>query len=129
MVKWRCATDKAVVEVKSGASLADPTVPMRREASAGLYKTEHGVFPRLQILTMEGLFEGARPHMPWIDPSVFHNARRQSTERQGDLGVYGAGPPNQGTPGGSRRESGGVSGPGRDRTGPANPACVRRARA
>ena len=26
-----------------------------------------------------------RPHMPWVDPSVFRKAKRESTAKQGDL--------------------------------------------
>jgi hypothetical protein len=80
-------TEKAIVEVKGGenvspqwvralgqvvererakigvlVTLADPTVTMRREAAAaGLYKTEYGSFAKLQILTVEDLFNGQRP--------------------------------------------------------------------
>jgi site-specific DNA-methyltransferase (adenine-specific) len=69
-------------------TLADPTVTMRREAAAaGLYKTEYGSFAKLQILTVEDLFNGERPHMPWIDPSVFKRAKRESTGKQGELEI------------------------------------------
>jgi site-specific DNA-methyltransferase (adenine-specific) len=106
-------TEKAIVEVKGGenvspqwvralgqvvererakigvlVTLADPTVTMRREAAAaGFYKTEYGSYPKLQILTVEDLFNGQKPHMPWIDPSVFKKARREKTDTQGELGV------------------------------------------
>jgi site-specific DNA-methyltransferase (adenine-specific) len=112
-------TEKAVVSVKGGAnvgvgmirdliatierekakvgillSLEDATSKMRIEASAaGLYKTEMlGDFPRIQILTIDELFEGKKPHLPWVDPTVFRKARREAVvgERkadQGDLGV------------------------------------------
>ena len=66
--------------------LGGPTVTMRREAeAAGLYKTEYGGFPRIQILTIEDLFNGQKPHMPWIDPSVFKKAKREDTTKQGQL--------------------------------------------
>jgi hypothetical protein len=69
-------------------TLADPTVTMRRWAGAGLYESPlHGKFPKLQILTVEELFEGKRPHMPRIDPSVFRKAKREASESQGELGV------------------------------------------
>ncbi len=112
-------TEKAVVSVKGGAnvgvgmirdliatierekakvgillSLEDATSKMRIEAAAaGLYKTEIlGDFPRIQILTVEDLFEGRRPHLPWIDPTVFKKAKREKTVGdagvgQGDLGL------------------------------------------
>jgi len=105
-------TEKAVVSVKGGGNvgvgmirdliatvdregagigvfltLEDPTTAMRREAAAaGLYKSPmHGSFEKIQIITVEELFKGAKPHMPWIDPSVFRKARREKTESQGDL--------------------------------------------
>jgi hypothetical protein len=107
-------TEKAIVEVKGGENvspqwvralgqvvererakigvlvmLTDPTVTMRREATAaGLYKTEYGSFPKLQILTVEELFEGKKPHMPWIDPSVFRRAKREmGATKQGELEI------------------------------------------
>lgn len=112
-------TEKAVVSVKGGAnvgvgmirdliatiererakvgvllSLEDPTTRMRVEASAaGLYKTEAlGDFPRIQILTIEDLFEGRKPHLPWIDSAVFKKSKREKTTGdkgvgQGDLGI------------------------------------------
>lgn len=107
-------TEKAIVEVKGGENvspqwvralgqvvererakigvllmLGDPTTTMRREASAaGFYESPlHGKFEKIQILTIEDLFDGKRPHMPWIDPSVFKKAKRENTEKQGDLGI------------------------------------------
>jgi hypothetical protein len=66
--------------------LGDPTVTMRREAAAaGFYKTDYGSFPKIQILTIADLFDGQKPHMPWIDPSVFKKAKREDTTKQGRL--------------------------------------------
>jgi site-specific DNA-methyltransferase (adenine-specific) len=105
------ATEKAIVSVKGGKSvgvtmvkdliatverekakmgifitLAPPTGPMIKEAaSAGFYKTEYGSYPKIQILTIEQLFEGHRPHMPWIDPSVFKKAKKEDTSKQHKL--------------------------------------------
>lgn len=46
-------------------TLAPPTKPMiARAAAAGFYKTDYGTFPKVQILTIEELMEGKRPHMP-----------------------------------------------------------------
>jgi len=105
-------TEKAVVSVKGGGNvgvamirdliatanregakigvfltLEDLTTAMRREASAaGLYDSPlHGKFEKIQIITIEELFNGAKPHMPWIDPSVFKRAKREKTEKQGDF--------------------------------------------
>jgi DNA modification methylase len=111
-------TEKAVVSVKGGQnvgvgmirdliatiererakvgillSLEDATSKMKIEASAaGLYKTEMlGDFPRIQILTVEDLFEGRKPHLPWQDPTVFRKAKREAVagERKGDQGDLG----------------------------------------
>jgi site-specific DNA-methyltransferase (adenine-specific) len=105
-------TEKAIVSVKGGqnlnpgmvrdllgtvenehakmgifVTLEDPTVRMRQAASAaGLYKTEYGAYEKVQILTVEQLLAGKKPHMPWIDPSVFRRARREKTETQGEMG-------------------------------------------
>ncbi len=105
-------TEKAIVSVKGGANvgvamvrdliatveregakigvfltLEDPTTRMRVEATAtGFYESPmHGKFAKIQILTVEELFDGARPHLPWIDGSVFRKARRENTEKQGDF--------------------------------------------
>jgi hypothetical protein len=105
-------TEKAVVSVKGGGNvgvsmirdliatveregarigvfltLEDPTTTMRREATAaGFYESPlHGKFQKIQILTIEDLFSGQKPHLPWIDPSVFRKAKREKAEKQGDL--------------------------------------------
>jgi DNA modification methylase len=104
-------TEKAIVSVKGGAHVSDtmvkdlittvehegakmgvfvtltpPTQPMKtRAVSAGFYETEYGQYPKIQILTIEDLFKGVRPHMPWIDPSVFKKAKREQTEKQDKL--------------------------------------------
>lgn len=105
-------TEKAIVEVKGGEHvspqwvralgqvvererakigvllmLEDPTTTMRREAAAaGFYESPlHGKFERIQILTIDDLFDGKRPHIPWVDPSVFRKARREKTEHQSEL--------------------------------------------
>lgn len=68
-------------------TLEDPTTTMRREATgAGLYASPmHGKFEKIQILTIEDLFAGKKPHLPWIDPSVFRKAKREATTSQGAL--------------------------------------------
>ena len=72
-------------------SLEDPTTTMRKEASiAGLYDSGQEVgglgqtrkHPRIQILTIEDLFDGKRPDLPWIDGSVFKKAKREATSEQ-----------------------------------------------
>ncbi|MCE1237631.1 MAG: restriction endonuclease [Hyphomicrobiales bacterium] len=102
-------TEKAVVSVKGGANvgvtmirdliatidrekakigvfltLEEPTQPMKTEATAaGFYESPmHGKFARIQILTIADLFDGDRPHVPWVDPSVFKKAKRETTDVQ-----------------------------------------------
>ncbi len=104
-------TEKAIVSIKGGGHVSDtmvkdlittvehegakmgvfvtlsaPTQPMKtRAAAAGFYETEYGQYPKIQILTVEDLFKGQRPHMPWIDASVFKKAKREQTEKQNKL--------------------------------------------
>ncbi len=52
--------------------LAKPTAPMKKEAaSSGVLDTPFGKFARLQILTIEDLFDGKKPNIPLIDQSAF----------------------------------------------------------
>jgi adenine specific DNA methylase Mod len=68
-------------------TLADPTAPMNTEAiKAGFYESpHHGKFPKIQILTIEELFAGKRPQIPFVDPSAFKAARRADTAQQAIL--------------------------------------------
>ena len=101
-------TEKAIVSVKGGEnvgvgmirdliavvdrekaklsvliSLAEPTAPMKKEAiAAGFYKTEYGEYPKIQILTIEQLFAGQKPHMPWIDNTVFKKAKLEKGKQE-----------------------------------------------
>jgi DNA modification methylase len=63
-------------------TLAKPTKPMIAEAAAaGLYESPlHGKFSKIQILTIEDLFAGHRPDMPFRDPSIFKQAKREAGE-------------------------------------------------
>jgi site-specific DNA-methyltransferase (adenine-specific) len=64
-------------------TLAPPTKPMQTEAvKAGYYETAYGKFPKLQILTIEDLFAGKKPHIPLIDPSGFKQTSREDTTQQ-----------------------------------------------
>jgi DNA modification methylase len=104
-------TEKAIVSVKGGENvsipmirelghvverekakiglfitLAEPTKPMQTEAiKAGFYETPYGKFPKIQVLTIEELFKGKKPQLPWRDPSSFRQARREDTTQQGKL--------------------------------------------
>ena len=106
----RTDTGKAIVSIKGGGvgdsqvkdlittidhegaqmglfvTLLPPTKPMvARAAAAGFYEAGGKSYPKVQILTIEQLFDGKRPEMPWLDPSVFKKAKRE------------AAPANQGT--------------------------------
>lgn len=105
-------TEKAIVSVKGGANLTPamvkdlvvtvdnekakmgifltltpPTQGMITEAAkAKFYKTEHGEFPKIQIVTVEQLFAPGNPiHMPWQDTSAFKKAKKENTEKQDKL--------------------------------------------
>lgn len=68
-------------------TLLPPTRPMiTRAAAAGFYEAGGRTYPKVQILTIEELFEGKRPEMPWLDPSVFKKAKREAgPDKQGSL--------------------------------------------
>ena len=51
----------------------------------GYYETDYGKYEKIQILTVEDLFDGKKPHMPWVDPSVFKKAKRETTEKQSEM--------------------------------------------
>jgi site-specific DNA-methyltransferase (adenine-specific) len=66
-------------------TLAQPTKPMQKEAAAaGLYDAgDQGKFPRVQILTIEQLLEGAKPKLPLVDPSAgFKKAAKEKSKGQ-----------------------------------------------
>jgi len=59
---------------------------MKKEAAgAGLYKTEYGEYPKVQIFTVADLFDGDRPRMPFIDSTVFRKAKREMKGTQQKL--------------------------------------------
>lgn len=68
-------------------TLLPPTKPMvARAAAAGFYEAGGRTYPKVQILTIEQLFDGKRPEMPWLDPSVFKKAKREAApDKQGNL--------------------------------------------
>lgn len=104
-------TEKAIVSVKGGenvnvamvrdlahvvdrekakigvfVTLAEPTGPMKTEAvKTGFYETDHGKFPKVQILTIAELFGGKKPQIPLVDTSYFKKAQREDTSQQGKL--------------------------------------------
>jgi adenine specific DNA methylase Mod len=104
-------TEKAIVSVKGGANvnvamirdlghvierekakigvfitLTEPTKPMLTEATkAGYYETEYGKYPKLQIITIDALFNGKKPNIPLIDSSAFKKTALESRSQQSKL--------------------------------------------
>ena len=90
MIRDLIATiDREKAKIGIFLTLEDPTANMRREASAaGFYDSPlHGKFEKIQILTFEDLFEGKRPHLPWIDSSVFRKTQRAPVAGQENLDI------------------------------------------
>jgi site-specific DNA-methyltransferase (adenine-specific) len=64
-------------------TLLPPTKPMvARAAAAGFYSAGGRDYPKVQVLTIEQLFDGKRPEMPWLDPTVFKKAKREAAPSQ-----------------------------------------------
>jgi site-specific DNA-methyltransferase (adenine-specific) len=64
-----------------------PTRPMETEAAAvGRFEDDWGrTYPRLQIITLAELFQGKKPHIPFVDPSSIKRAKREDTAQQTNL--------------------------------------------
>lgn len=66
-----------------------PTAAMEREAAAvgRFHSAATGrSYARLQIISLEQLFQGKRPDIPFVDPhAAFRNAPRETRERQAQL--------------------------------------------
>lgn len=104
-------TDKAIVEIKGGAVSVDqihklksvierekamiglfvtlnpPTRQMVAEAAnAGFVETDNGRYSRIQILTIEGIFDFREvPRLPVIDAGGFKKAPRERAKSRGTL--------------------------------------------
>ena len=69
-------------------ALAKPTVAMRTEAvKAGFYESPyHGKIPKIQILTIDELLSGKKPHIPFVNMAMFpRTLREESKVEQGAL--------------------------------------------
>jgi site-specific DNA-methyltransferase (adenine-specific) len=67
-------------------SLAKPTQPMIAEAaSAGLYDTGYGKFPKIQIVTIHDLFAGKKPQLPFGHSEGFKKAAKEQEDKQHKL--------------------------------------------
>jgi site-specific DNA-methyltransferase (adenine-specific) len=71
--------------------LEPPTKLMLKEAaSAGFYTSPYfGKFPKLQILTIEGLLSGASLQYPHMNTSTFKKAVRQGKAKEKQLQLEG----------------------------------------
>jgi site-specific DNA-methyltransferase (adenine-specific) len=74
--------EKAPIGVFITAAL--PTRPMETEAAAvGRFEDGFGrTYPKLQIITLAELFQGKKPHIPFVDPASVKRAKREETGRQ-----------------------------------------------
>jgi hypothetical protein len=72
--------DREKAKIGIFITLAERTNPMKIEAiKAGFYETPYGKFPKLQIYTVQELFAGVKPKLPWIDPATFKKAAREAS--------------------------------------------------
>lgn len=86
MIRDLIATvDREKAKVGVFVTLAPPKRTMKTEAAAaGFYESPmHGRFAKIQILTIEDLFEKQKPHLPWIAPSSKSAKREASTKQIG----------------------------------------------
>jgi site-specific DNA-methyltransferase (adenine-specific) len=83
------ATLKGDVEREKAAlglfiTLAEPTREMLRESTAaGHYESpHHGAVPRIQVLTIDDLLAGKKPHLPDLSrgEQTFKKARREEKD-------------------------------------------------
>lgn len=85
MIKDLIATvDREKAKVGIFVTLASPTRPMVIEAmKCGFYDSpHHGKVPKIQIMTIQDLFDGRKPQIPMIDRMVFRRAQKEHAERQ-----------------------------------------------
>lgn len=84
MVKDLIATvDREKAKVGVFVTLTKPTRPMLTEAvTAGFYEPpHHAKVSKIQILTVDDLFAGRQPQLPFVDTSVFKRAAKEQAEQ------------------------------------------------
>ncbi len=66
-----------------------PTRKMQEEAAAaGVYHAADGKsYPRLQIITLAGIFQGHRPRIPLVDTSAAFKRAKREEPRNAELDV------------------------------------------
>lgn len=60
-------------------------IPGRKMTSKLQYTTEHGTYPRLQLLTIADLLNGKLPRIPFGYSEGYKRAAREEEEKQGLL--------------------------------------------
>jgi len=75
--------DREKAKVGVFITLTKPTRPMLTEAvTAGFYEPpHHAKVPKIQILTVDDLFAGKQPQLPFVDTSVFKRAAKERAEQ------------------------------------------------
>jgi restriction endonuclease Mrr len=75
--------DRERAKIGVFVTLRPPSAPMETEAvKAGAYETPFGRYPKIQIMTVAQLLDGAKPRIPLIDPTVFKAPTREDTSRE-----------------------------------------------
>jgi DNA modification methylase len=85
MIRDLIATvDREKAKVGIFITLTEPTRPMKTEAAAaGFYESpNHGRFAKIQIITIEDLFNQQKPHLPWIAPPSKRAKREKGKDSQ-----------------------------------------------
>jgi hypothetical protein len=66
--------------------LNEPTAGMKADAaSAGTVGMHGNRYPLVQILTVEDILKGKKPHLPLIDPTVGFKKKANLADIQGSL--------------------------------------------
>ena len=67
-------------------TLSEPTPGMKSDAaSAGTVEMHGNRYPLVQILTVEEILKGEKPHLPLVDPSVGYGKKAGLADIQGSL--------------------------------------------
>lgn len=84
MIKNLIATvDREKAKVGVFITLTRPTRPMLTEAvTAGFYEPpHHAKVPKIQVITVDDLFAGKQPQLPFVDTSVFKRAAKEQADQ------------------------------------------------
>jgi site-specific DNA-methyltransferase (adenine-specific) len=75
--------EREKAQIGAFITLKPATKDMKKEAvSSGFYESEfYSTFPKIQILTIEEILDGAKLHYPQVSPATFKRAERQSKSK------------------------------------------------